>query len=101
MREGRPVGCGVKRSEFHAVVLNFRNLFLPSAIFYLNIINVQVTTVKYCREGRTVVNKVQSHPNSTRDNRRLSLAGLPGRPAASRGVKLPLLPNTRSVFQSL
>ena len=25
-------------------------------------------------------------------------AALPGRPAASRGVKLPLLPNTRSVF---
>ena len=44
---------------------------------------------------------IQSHPNTTRGNRRLSLAALPGRPAASRGVKLPLLPNTRSIFQSL
>ena len=42
--------------------------------------------------------QVQSHPNTTRGNRRLSLAALAGRPAASRGVKLPLLPNTRSVF---
>ena len=42
---------------------------------------------------------VQSHPNITRGNRQLSLAALAGRPAASRGVKLPLLPNIRCVFQ--
>ena len=34
-----------------------------------------------------------------RGNRRLSLVALPGLPAASRSVKLPLLANTRSVFQ--
>ena len=36
-----------------------------------------------------------------RGNRRLSLAALPDLPAASRGVKLPLLAGTRSVFQSM
>ena len=36
-----------------------------------------------------------------RGNRRLSLAALPGLPAASRGFKLSLLADTRSVFQSL
>ena len=40
---------------------------------------------------------VQSHLYIRRGNRRLSLAVLPGLPAASRGVKLPLLANTRSV----
>ena len=38
-------------------------------------------------------NHMQSHPNNTRGKRRLSLAALPGRPAASRCVKLPLLAN--------
>ena len=38
---------------------------------------------------------IQSHSYITRGNRRLSLAALPGLPAASRGVKLPLLANTR------
>ena len=42
---------------------------------------------------------VQSHSYIRRGNRRLSLAALPGLPAASRGVKLPLLANTRYVFQ--
>ena len=41
---------------------------------------------------------LQSHSYIRRGNRRLSLAALPGLPAASRGVKLPLLTNTRSVF---
>ena len=41
---------------------------------------------------------IQSHSYIRRGNRRLSLAALPGLPAASRGVKLPLLANTRSVF---
>ena len=40
-------------------------------------------------------NIVQSHSLNTLDNRRLSLAALPVVPAASRGVKLPLLVNTR------
>ena len=42
---------------------------------------------------------IQSHPNTTRGNRQLSLAALPRWPAASQGIKLPLLPNTRSDFQ--
>ena len=41
---------------------------------------------------------IQSHLYIRRGNRRLSLAALPGLPAASRGIKLPLLANTRSVF---
>ena len=44
------------------------------------------------------INNVQSHLYIRRGNRGLSLAALPGLPAASRGVKLPLLANTRSVF---
>ena len=44
---------------------------------------------------------VQSHLYIRRGNRRLSLPALPGLPAASRGVKLPLLADTRSVFLSL
>ena len=41
---------------------------------------------------------IQSHSYIRRGNRRLSLAALPGLPAASRGIRLPLLANTRSVF---
>ena len=41
---------------------------------------------------------IQSHSYIMRSNRRLSLAALAGLPATSRGVKLPLLVNTRSVF---
>ena len=41
---------------------------------------------------------LQSHSYITRGNRRLSLAALPGLPAASGGVKLPLLADTRSDF---
>ena len=41
---------------------------------------------------------VQSHLYIRRGNRRLSLAALPGLPATSWGVKLPLLANTRSGF---
>ena len=44
---------------------------------------------------------IHSHLYIRRGNRRLSLAALRGLPAASRGVKLPLLADTRSVFQSL
>ena len=44
---------------------------------------------------------VQSHSFNTLGNRRLSLAALPVVPAASCDVKLPLLADTRSVFQSL
>ena len=44
---------------------------------------------------------VQSHLYIRRSNRRLSLVALPGLPTASRGVKLPLPTDTRSVFQSL
>ena len=44
---------------------------------------------------------IQSHLYIRRGNRRLSLVALPGLPAASRGVKLPLLADTYSVFQSL
>ena len=43
---------------------------------------------------------LQSHPSTTRGNRQLSLAALAGRPVASRSVKLPLLPNTRSVLST-
>ena len=42
---------------------------------------------------------IQSHPHTTRGNRQLSLTALAGRLAAWRGVTLPLLPNTRYVFQ--
>ena len=45
--------------------------------------------------------QVQSHSYIRRGNRRLSLTALPDLPAASRGVKLPLLADTRSVLQSL
>ena len=45
-----------------------------------------------------MLEKVQSHLYTRRGNRRLSLAALPGLPTASRGAKLPLLANTRSVF---
>ena len=45
-----------------------------------------------------VICNIQSHSYITRGNRRLSLAALPGLPAASRDVKLPLLADTRSVF---
>ena len=41
---------------------------------------------------------MQSHSYIRRGNRRMSLAALPGLSAASRGVKLPLLANSRSVF---
>ena len=41
---------------------------------------------------------LQSHSFIMHGNRRFSLAALPGLPAASRGVKLLLLVNTRSVF---
>ena len=44
---------------------------------------------------------IQSHLYIRRGNRWLLLAALPGLLAASRGVKLPLLADTRSVFQSL
>ena len=43
-------------------------------------------------------NEIQSHLYIRPGNRRLSLAALPGLPAASRGSKLPLLADTRSVF---
>ena len=49
---------------------------------------------------KTKTIQVQSHSFNTLGNRRLSLAALPVVPAASRGVKLPLLADTRSVFQS-
>ena len=42
---------------------------------------------------------LQSHSNNTLGYRRLPLAALAGRPAAWRNVTLPLLPNTRTVFQ--
>ena len=41
---------------------------------------------------------LQSHLYIRCGNRRLSLAALPGLPATSRGVKLPLLADTHSVF---
>ena len=47
-----------------------------------NVSNVHTESFIYIRQG----------------NRRLSLAALTGLPAASRGIKLPLLANTRSVF---
>ena len=49
----------------------------------------------------STVFKVQSNSYIRCGNRRLSLAASSGLPAASRGVKLPLLADTRSVFQSL
>ena len=42
--------------------------------------------------------QVQSHLYIRPGNRRLSLAALPGLPAASRGLKLPLLADSCSVF---
>ena len=54
-----------------------------------------------CRNCNSFINPclyVQSHSYIRRGNRRLSLSALPGLPAASRGVKLPLLANARSVF---
>ena len=45
MSEGSQVGCGVKRSMFRTVVLKIINLFLFSVIFYLNVININVSRV--------------------------------------------------------
>ena len=52
----------------------------------------------FCGGGVFYGRDVQSHSYITLGNRRPSLAALPGLPAASRGVKLPLLVNTRSVL---
>ena len=60
------------------------------------LIPMKIFNVKARRDG-----DVHSHSYIKRGNRRLSLAALPGLPAASRGVKLPLLANTRSVFSSV
>ena len=73
--------------------VNYWKAYFETKIKYLQIYKIK----KWCCEMNWF-SILQSHSFIARGNRRLSLAALPGLPAASRGVKLPLLVNTRSVF---
>ena len=61
-------------------------------------LNVLINHYKYKLVSEGEGENIQSHANTARGNRQLSLAALAGQPAPSRGVKLPLLQNTRSIF---